>query len=239
MKKTSDPSTAPDGVAKDTPQERGHIFNRDNELVSSFTHFAGMLLSIAGLVLLVVYAVRYATPWHVVTFSVYGASMILLYLASSVYHLLYISDKVRGILRQIDHMAIFVLIAGTYTPICLVPLRGGWGWALFGCIWACAVAGILVKVFWMNAPRWLYTLFYILMGWMALVALYPLIQRMPTSTLCWLFGGGLAYTIGGVQYALKWPRLKNKYFGFHEIFHIFILLGSVCHFIMMWQILYL
>lgn len=209
------------------------LFGDEKNLMSGFLHLGGMLLSIAGLVLLVVFAARQGDVWQVVTFSIYGASMILLYGASTLYHILFISERVHAIFRKIDHMMIFVLIAGTYTPICLVSLRGWVGWALFGLIWALALCGIVMKAFWMHAPRWLYTLFYILMGWVAVVAIVPLGRLMPAGGLFWLFFGGVLYTVGGVCYALKWPRIHFTWFGFHELFHIFILMGSIAHFIMM------
>jgi len=208
--------------------------------VSALTHLAGAMLSIAGLVVLVCYAALYATAWHIVTFSIFGASLILLYTASTVYHMLPVPQKISDILRKVDHMMIYVLIAGTYTPVCLVPLRGAWGWSLFGAIWGMAVAGIILKAFWLDAPRWLSTLFYVLMGWTVVVAFYPLIQTVPVGGIGWLVGGGLLYTAGGIIYGTKWSPIPWKNFGFHEVFHLFVLGGSFCHFWFMLQyVLYL
>jgi hemolysin III len=127
---------------------------------------------------------------------------------------------------------IYMLIAGTYTPICLITLNGAWGWWLFGVIWFFAVAGTIVKLFWMNAPRWLTAVTYIAMGWMALIAVVPIVQSMQVAPLSLLAAGGLLYTTGAVCYARKWPGKDNPRFGFHEVFHIFVLLGSICHFVM-------
>lgn len=207
---------------------------------SGFSHLAGALLSIAGLCLLIHYALNNGTVWHIVSFSIFGASLILLYTASSIYHLLVVSEKSTRILRKIDHMMIYVLIAGTYTPVCLIPLRGGWGWSLLISIWGIAMVGIILKVLWFNAPRWLYTLFYLLMGWLIVIAFIPLVRTMPIAAMLWLIAGGLLYTVGAIIYGTKWPKLKSKVFGFHDVFHIFILYGSFCHFWMMFRyILYL
>jgi len=124
---------------------------------------------------------------------------------------------------------IFILIAGTYTPVCLIPLRGGWGWSLFGIVWGFAIAGVFIKLYWMNAPRWLYTGIYLVMGWMVIVAIYPLIKVLPTGALAWLAAGGLFYTVGAVIYAIKRPNLVPGVFGFHEIWHLFVMAGSFSH----------
>ncbi|HOE57473.1 MAG TPA: hemolysin III family protein [Bacillota bacterium] len=208
--------------------------------VSGFSHLAGAILSAIGLYFLVRYAATNGTVWHIVSFSIFGASLILLYTASSVYHLLIVCEKSTKILRKIDHMMIYVLIAGTYTPVCLIPLRGGWGWSLLISIWGIAMTGIILKILWLDAPRWLYTLFYVLMGWLIIVAFVPLINALPAAAMLWLIAGGLLYTIGAIIYGTKWPRLKSKVFGFHEIFHIFVLYGSFCHFwLMLRYVLYL
>ena len=207
---------------------------------SGFSHLAGAILSVAGLCLLVRYASVNGTVRHIVSFSIFGASLILLYTASSIYHLLSVSEKSIRVLRKIDHMMIYILIAGTYTPVCLIPLRGGWGWSLLISIWSIAMDGIVLKVLWFNAPRWLYTLFYLLMGWLIVIAFVPLVRTMPIAAMLWLIAGGLLYTVGAVIYGTKWPKLKSKVFGFHEMFHVFVLYGSFCHFWMMFRyILYL
>jgi hemolysin III len=210
------------------------------EPVSGLTHLAGALLSAAGLVLLVDMAAAQATTWHVVSFSVYGSSMILLYTTSALYHLLPLSAKGTRMFRTLDHIMIYMLIAGTYTPICLVPLRGAWGWSIFGVVWGLALGGIFFKLFWLEAPRWISTGLYLLMGWTCLAAVYPMVMSIPGGGLFWLVLGGLFYTVGGVIYGLKRPDPFPGVFGFHEIFHLLVLAGSFCHFWMMLRyILYL
>lgn len=185
----------------------------------------------AGLVVLVYRSVVQGTAWHVVAYSVFGASLILLYTSSTLYHAVSVSPRVTRALRKLDHMMIFVLIAGTYTPFCLLPLRGVWGWSLLGAVWGCAVIGMTVKLFWMNAPRWLSTGFYVGMGWLVVVAIYPLVQSVTAGGLAWLGAGGLLYTVGAVFYATKWPDPWPGKFGFHEIWHLFVLAGGSAHFV--------
>ena len=205
------------------------------EPVSGLTHLAGAVLSAAGLVALVRAAVRGTGgggTWPLVAFLVFGVSLVLLYTASSLYHLLPLSTSGTLVLRRIDHMMIYVLIAGTYTPFCLISLRGrgAWGWGLFGAVWGLAVAGIILKAVWMRAPRWLSTGFYLGMGWLVVVAIGPLLRSVPAGGLEWLAVGGLLYTVGAVFYATKWPRLVPGVFGFHEVWHLFVLAGSFSHF---------
>lgn len=207
------------------------------EPVNAFTHLAGAVLAIAGTVLLIIYAALQGSVWGVVSFSIYGASMIALYSASGIYHMLKVSDTWERRLKKLDHSMIFALIAGTYTPVCLMPLRGGWGWSLFGVIWGVAIAGILMKIFWIDAPRWLSTALYILMGWLCIIAIYPIYKHLTTAAFVWLVLGGIFYTIGGVIYGTKKFFLKIPHWGFHEIFHLFVLLGSAFHYGMMWCIL--
>lgn len=216
------------------------MFRKLREPVSGLTHLFGVVASIVGLVILLVYSVIQNDPWRIAIFAVFGASLILLYTASSVYHLASISERAIKILRRIDHSMIYVLIAGSYTPICLIALRGAWGWSIFGTIWGLTIVGILVKNFWFNAPRWLSTAFYIGMGWLVIIAIYPLAKVLPSGGMAWLFAGGIAYTVGGVIYATKWPKITFRHFGFHEIFHIFVLVGSFCHYWLMFKyVLYL
>lgn len=210
------------------------------EPVSGLSHLVGAVLSLVGLVLMIYYAVQVGTVWHIVSFSIFGGSLILLYTASTIYHLLTISDKGVRVLRKIDHMMIFVLIAGTYTPICLIPLRGGWGYSLLAVIWGVAIVGTIMKLLWFDAPRWLYTLFYVIMGWLVVIAFWPMTKTIPIEGIAWLVAGGILYTIGAVIYGTKWPKLNLKLFGFHEIFHLFVMYGSFCHFWLMFRyILYI
>lgn len=204
--------------------------------VSGFTHLFGAVLSIVGLVFLIIVPAIYSNEkaWDIVSFTIFGVGLILLYTFSSLYHLLNVGQTATRVLRKFDHIMIYVLIASTYTPICLGPLRGGWGWSIFGIVWGLAIIGIILTATWINAPRWLTTGIYLAMGWTVIVAVYPMIttfSRLGTLfSLLWLLAGGIFYTIGAVIYGLKWPHLKNKYFGFHEIFHIFVLLGSFCQY---------
>lgn len=204
--------------------------------VSGLTHLVGALLSIAALVLLVVWAALYSNekPWDIVSFAIFGSSLILLYTFSTLYHLCNVSEHASTVLRKFDHIMIFILIAGTYTPICLGPLRGGWGWTIFGIVWGIAIVGTVISAIWIKAPRWLTTSLYLGMGWAVIIATYPLIQTFINagmfSGLGWLLAGGLFYTIGAVIYGVKKPNLNIPGVGFHEIFHIFVMLGSLCHF---------
>ncbi len=209
--------------------------------ISGFSHAFGAVLSIAGLVILIVFAAIYGTAWHVVSYTIFGVGLILLYTFSSLYHLLNLKEKAMNVFRKFDHIMIYILIAATYTPVCLTVLRGPWGWSIFGVVWFLAVLGIILTSVWIKAPRWLTTSIYIGMGWIVIVAIYPMIKIFSSlnalNLLWWLVAGGIFYTIGGIIYGLKWPHLKNKYFGFHEIFHIFILLGSICQYIFILSLL--
>lgn len=206
------------------------------EPMNGLTHFIPAMLSVVGIVILLAKAVELSDPYRIVSYSIFGAGLFALYLMSTLYHWLPLSfEKVR-LLRRLDHMMIFVLIAATYTPICLIPLRGGWGWSLFGTVWGLAVVGIFLKIFWINAPRWLSTGIYLGMGWIALVALWPMINNMSLQALLLLLAGGIFYSLGAVIYALKKPVLVPNILGFHEIFHIFVALGSFMHFLLIYNI---
>ncbi|QUI23279.1 hemolysin III family protein [Vallitalea pronyensis] len=203
--------------------------------VSALTHFIGAIVALAGVVALVVKSNYTATIWHTLSFSLFGISLVLLYTASTVYHIIDKPKALSVLLRRIDHMMIFVLIAGTYTPICLVPLRNGFGYTLLTIIWCIAVIGVLTKIFWINAPSWLAAATYILMGWTAVIALGQIKEALPSGGFTWLLIGGVIYTLGGIIYGLKWPNFKFKNFGFHELFHLFVIGGSICHFILMYN----
>ncbi len=205
--------------------------------VSALTHLAGAVLAIPCTVLLVLEAHRHASGLLVFAFAVFGGALFLLYTASTLYHTLHVSEKRRMSLRRIDHMMIFILIAGTYTPVCLGPLRGAWGWTLLALVWGFAVFGITLKALWMNAPRLLSTGIYVIMGWLVLIAFYPLTKAVSTTALWLLACGGLTYTLGAVIYAAKWPPLLPRWFGFHDLFHIFVLGGSALHVLFMFRII--
>lgn len=206
---------------------------------SAITHGIGVALAVIGTALLLARSVMLALDaWHLVAFAIYGASMICLYTASTLYHCVNGPVARRLALRKYDHCSISLLIAGSYTPICLVALRtyGGWGWAILGVIWAMAVAACSLSLLWIDSPRWITAGVYLVMGWLAVVALYPLSRILPPSGMLLLVLGGILYTAGGILYALKWPGRENPRFGCHEVFHLFILAGSLCHFLMMYRV---
>lgn len=205
---------------------------------SAITHGVGAALAVlATAVLLIGTAQTGGGVWKLVSFAIYGLSMTGLYTASTLYHCVNTTVVGRVALRKYDHASIYFLIAGSYTPVCLIALRGPWGWSLFGIIWALAIAGLVMTLTWINCPRIVTSTVYIAMGWLAVVALYPLWQVLGLRGVSWLLAGGVLYTIGGVLYALKWPGRDNPRFGCHEVFHVFIVLGSIAHFVLMYQIL--
>lgn len=202
------------------------------EPVNGFTHLAGAILSFIGLLALVIKtALQGHSTIALTAVIIFGISMILLYAASATYHLVVSSDKVISFLRRLDHTMIFLLIAGSYTPFCLIALKGVTGWVLFSIIITIAIVGISFKLIWFNCPRWLSTSIYVLMGWIAVFLMGPLKIALSTQGLSLLIIGGVFYTIGAVIYATKPNFLKSKYLGFHEIFHIFIMLGTLTHFL--------
>ncbi len=203
--------------------------------VSALTHMVGVIAAIPITVMLIYLAVKNATIWHVVSFSIFGAALFLLYSASTIYHMLPISEKATRILRRIDHMMIFVLIAGTYTPVCLVPLRGVWGYTILSLVWGVALFGIILKAVWIDAPRGLTASIYVGMGWLIIVAFVPLVNSIPLAGIIMLVLGGVTYSLGAAIYAFKWPKFNFKWFGFHEVFHLFVLGGSAFHIIFMFR----
>lgn len=206
---------------------------------SAITHGVGAVLAVVGTVFLLIRSSLMGLDgWHMAAFAIYGVSMICLYTASTLYHCLNTAVAGRLALRKLDHCSIALLIAGSYTPICLTALRsqGAWGWSIFGVVWAMALASCCLSLLWISSPRWLTSGVYLLMGWVAVFALYPLSRVLPAEGFFWLVLGGLLYTAGGVLYAVKWPGRDNPRFGCHEVFHLFILAGSVCHYIMMYRV---
>ena len=205
---------------------------------SAVTHGVGAALAVLGTAaLLAGTALAGGSAWKLVSFAIYGLSMIGLYTASTLYHCINTTVHGRIALRKLDHTSIYFLIAGSYTPVCLIALRGPWGWSMFGVIWALAVAGLCMSLTWINCPRALTSTVYIAMGWIAVIALYPLWLALGARGVAWLLAGGVLYTVGGVLYALKWPGRDNPRFGCHEVFHGFIVLGSVAHFVMFYRVL--
>lgn len=204
---------------------------------SALTHFIGMLMALFSTLPLLIKAAKVPDMVHIISLGIFALSMILLYTASTVYHTFDLSDKINRRLKKFDHMMIFILIAGTYTPICLIVLGGTVGIVLLTIIWSMAILGIGLKAFWVYCPRWVSSIIYIAMGWTCVLAFTPLLKSLSPSAFNWLLAGGVIYTVGGVIYALKLPifNSKHKNFGSHEIFHLFCLGGSACHFILMYQ----
>ncbi|MBE6090226.1 MAG: hemolysin III family protein [Clostridium beijerinckii] len=202
------------------------------EPINGLTHFIGAVLSLFALIaMLVKVYTRGSSTITFVSVLFFGISMILLYSASATYHSVIANDKVIKILKRLDHSMIFILIAGSYAPFCLVALNGKAGINLFLAVTICAVIGIAFKLCWVTCPRWLSSSMYIGIGWFAIFAIYPMSQVLSSFGLSWLVLGGIMYTIGGIIYALKSDKIKVWLFGRHEIFHIFIMLGTLCHFI--------
>ena len=203
---------------------------------SALTHFIAMLAAMAAAAPLLVKAASVPGTMHLKALSVFIVSMILLYAASTVYHTFDISEHVNKLLRKIDHMMIFILIAGSYTPICLITLKGRTGLILLSIVWGIAIVGILIKAFWVYCPKWVSSILYIGMGWTCVLAFTQIFHSLSPAAFGWLLAGGIIYTIGGIIYALKLPifNSKHKNFGSHEIFHLFVMAGSACHFIVMY-----
>ena len=203
---------------------------------SSITHFIGMMMALFAATPLLIRASMHPDKIHSISLTVFIVSMILLYGASTAYHALDLSEKANQFLRKLDHAMIFILIAGTYTPVCVIVLGGKVGYGLLALVWGIALAGILIKAFWITCPKWFSSLLYIAMGWVCVLVFTQIINSLSAEAFGWLLAGGIIYTIGGVIYALKLPLFnsRHKNFGSHEVFHLFVMGGSVCHFIMMY-----
>ncbi|MEM7114068.1 MAG: hemolysin III family protein [Chloroflexota bacterium] len=199
------------------------VYTLGEEIANAVTHGIGVLLSVAGLTLLVVLASIYGDVWRIVSFSIYGGSLVILYLASTLYHT-FQQPRAKRIFRIMDHSAIYLLIAGTYTPIALVALRGPWGWSVFGIVWGLALVGIIFKVFFTGRYDKVSTIAYVLMGWLCLVAIREMFAVIPFNGMLWIIAGGCFYTFGVVFYV--WHKLPYN----HAIWHLFVLAGSICHF---------
>ncbi|SFS41260.1 PAQR family membrane homeostasis protein TrhA [Lutibacter maritimus] len=204
--------------------KRTTYYDPKEEKLNVLSHGIGLILSVVALVLLVVFASLEGGLWHIVSFSIYGASLIVLYAASTLYHYVQ-SPKLRYRLNIFDHASIYILIAGTYTPFTLVVLDGWVGWTIFGVSWGLALIGVILKLFFIGRFDKISTIAYVLMGWLIVFAIKPLVHNLPIEGLLWLLAGGVFYTIGAVLYSIK--RIKYN----HAIFHIFVLLGSFSHFI--------
>ncbi len=207
---------------------------KQNEPISALTHFVGALLSVAGLSLLIVFAVEHGTAIHVVSFTIFGATMLLLYLASTFYHFICATnERAKRISQIFDHVAIYLLIAGTYTPVALIVLPQGWGWTIFGLVWFIALLGTIIKATNMHVPAWVSLILYLVMGWLIVIAFFPLTETLHGDALLWLVLGGVFYTVGSIFFALDKIIPRTKWFGMHEIFHLFVMLGSFAHFWLM------
>jgi hemolysin III len=198
-------------------------YSRAEEIASSIVHGVGILLSIIGLGVMASFSSLFGNAWHIVSTSIYSGTQILLYTASTLYHAIPI-DRAKKILRTLDHSAIFLLIAGTYTPFALVNLRGPWGWSLFGIVWGLAVLGIALQSFMLKQRRWINAIPYIAMGWLVVIAIGPLLSSVAPGGLLLLLAGGLAYMLGSIFYV--WKKLAFN----HAIWHGFVLLGSIFHY---------
>lgn len=199
------------------------------EPVNSLTHWGGAVLALVGLVALLI--VGWSTPAKIISLAIYGVSLIFLFSASATYHMVRVKDKALEIFRKIDHSAIFVLIAGTYTPFCVNAFEGFWKWGMLSIIWSLAFIGILVKIFYIGAPRWLNALIYVVMGWFSVAAAGQMLATLPVWVFTWLIIGGVVYTLGAIVYATKMFNFKPGVFGFHEVWHIFVLLAAAAHFV--------
>lgn len=203
---------------------------------SAITHFIGMMMAVFAAIPLLIKAAASPESTTLTAMAVFIASMVLLYGASATYHSLSVSDNIIKVFRKIDHMMIFVLIAGSYTPVCLIVLGGRLGYTLLAVVWGIAIFGMVIKAVWITCPKWFSSAIYIAMGWVCLGVFGQLWNTLPAGAFLWLLAGGIVYTIGGVIYALKLPIFNSKHenFGSHEIFHLFVMGGSICHFIFMY-----
>lgn len=203
---------------------------------SAITHFIGMMMTIIAAVPLLVKTGLRADERNFIAMAIFVGSMVLLYAPSATYHSVNLSGSKLRVFRKIDHMMIFVLIAGSYTPVCQIILGGKEGYSLLAIVWSIAIVGILVKAFWINCPKWVSSVMYIAMGWVCVLVFGTLLDTLSTPAFLWLLAGGIIYTVGGIIYALKLPifNSKHKNFGSHEVFHLFVMAGSACHFIFMY-----
>lgn len=205
------------------------MFKKLREPVNGLTHFFAAIAALIGLVVLLI--VGRGSLDRTLALTIYGVSLVLLFAASATYHMVKGNPKVMQILRKLDHSAIYLLIAGTYTPFCVIMFDGFWKWGMLAIIWSLALIGIVVKIFIINAPRWLNAGIYILMGWLSIISIGEMLRVMPPWALTWLLIGGVVYTLGAVVYITKIMNFLPGKFGFHEVWHIFVILGALAHFI--------
>lgn len=200
------------------------------EPFSGLSHLFGAVMAIAAIPYMLSNLPALNAGTYIASYLVFGISMFLMFISSAVYHLMEISEAGVRALKRLDHMAIYVMIAGSYTPYCLIGLEGSQSWIMFGVVWGIAALGILKKIFWLHAPRWFSTALYLAMGWISIFVYEPLSQSLSSGAINWLLAGGISYSVGAVVYATKWPNI-SKSFGFHELWHVFVLGGAACHFV--------
>jgi len=211
-------------------QERRQKGFLPREPFCGLSHWAGAALSVAGLVVLLILA--HGRPWRTVSFAIYGGCLILLYTSSALYHSLHVSEPQEKRLMRLDHTAIYLLIAGTYAPVCLVALRGAWGWSLLGLECALAAVGAATTFFWKGGGKWVRITLCLIMGWLIITAFSPLSRLLPLAALEWMIAGGVVYAIGAAIFATDWPHLWPGKFSAHDLWHVFVLAGSACHFVL-------
>ena len=206
---------------------------------SAITHLIGAILSLLVAGPMIILSLTEGDYIKTISLSVFVISMFLLYSASTLYHSIDINDQINLRLKKLDHCMIFVLIAGSYTPVCTIALKGVIGYGLLGLVWTIALLGIIFKLFWVTCPKWISSVMYIAMGWTCILAISPIIHSLSRFAFFWLALGGIIYTIGGIIYALKLPVFNNRHknFGSHEIFHLFVMAGSACHCVVMYSFL--
>ncbi len=209
-----------------------NFYTKGEEIANAITHGIGAVLAVAALVLLIVFSVIYGTAWHVVSYSIFGATLVILYLESTLYHSI-TNKRAKRLFRKFDHMSIFLLIAGTYTPFCLTILRGTVGWIIFGIVWGSTIVGIVMKAFFTGKKDHLSTALYVVMGWLIVLAIKTMYYSMNFSGFVMLVLGGVLYTVGALFYS--WDKLRFN----HGIWHLFVIGGSVCHFFSVMSLLFI
>ena len=205
------------------------MFKNIREPVNSITHWVGAILALIGLIALLV--ISWGTTAKLISLVIYGLSLIFLFSASATYHTVNRKDKVLEVFRKVDHAAIFLLIAGTYTPFCVNAFTGFWQWGMLSIIWSLALMGVLVKIFYIHSPRWLNAGIYVVMGWLGIAAAGQIFTALPVWVISWLVAGGVIYTLGAIVYSTRIFNFVPGIFGFHEIWHIFVILAALAHFV--------
>ncbi len=228
-----------------SPEEKKPLppFSKDgsphvtDEIINTVTHMSGAIFSLLGMVLLIVLTAQMGKIWHIISFSIYGLSLFILFMASTFHHGLDLSEKKNELFRLFDYLAIFLLIAGTYTPFCLILSRNAWGWSIFGVVWAIAAAGITIKAVFPGIPKWVTHTLYLCMGWVGVVLIVRVIPLIGTEGFIYILSGGILYTAGAAIFYFEKPNPVPGKFGFHEIWHLFVLAAAVIHYLFMFKIL--